>query len=529
MTAMTLTRPLRLLHETLERTAHLLPDKTAIVCDDETLTFRELDDRSNSLAAFLQSNGVARGDRVAVFMENSIEAAVAIYAILKAGAAFVLVNPQTKQDKLAYVLRNCDAKALVFASSLTAVAREAVALANVALLVTSGADPSDAQAPAHAHRFASAIAFPDRPPQPKTISLDLAALIYTSGSTGNPKGVMHTHQSMLFALCSIAEYLELSSDDVILNVLPLAFDYGLYQLLMAVYVGAQLVLERSFTYPGVVLRKLRSHGVTVFPGVPTTFAMLTSTDIQHSSCVESVRRVTNTGAALPPAYLTGIQRVFPNAAIYAMYGLTECKRVSFLPPEKLAKKPESVGKAIPGTETLLLSPEGEPVPTGAAGILHVRGAHMMLGYWNDPDATAKMLVPGPYPGEKLLRTGDWFKMDEEGDLYFLGRSDDIIKSRGEKISPVEIEAALLRVEGVREAAVIGVPDDVLGEAVKAFVTLHTDVQLSVQQIQREVRAYLEAFMIPKEIVVVDKLPTSLNGKFVKAILRTRDPKGTLLS
>ena len=266
---------------------------------------------------------------------------------------------------------------------------------------------------------------------------DLAALIYTSGSTGFPKGVMQTHQSMVFAAWSLIEYQRLSENDRILLVLPLAFDYGLYQLLMTIKLGATLVIERSFTFPVKVYQRMEEQSVTVFPAVPTIFAMMISAHKKKKLSFPSITRITNTAAALPADFIPYLHDIFPNALIYNMYGLTECKRVFYLEPERVDINPRSVGRAIPGTEVYLLSPEGKQVSAGEAVILHVRGPHIMAGYWKDPERSKKMLKKGDLPGERVLCTHDLFKMDEEGLLYFVGRSDDIIKTRGEKVSPVE--------------------------------------------------------------------------------------------
>jgi acyl-coenzyme A synthetase/AMP-(fatty) acid ligase len=202
-----------------------------------------------------------------------------------------------------------------------------------------------------------------------------------------------------------------------------------------------------------------------------------------------------------------------------MYGLTECKRVAYLEPERVLEKPTSVGKAIPGTEVFLLSPDGGPVTPGETGILHVRGPHVMLGYWNQPELSASMLKPGRFPGERVLCTHDLFTMDADGDLYFVGRSDDIIKTRGEKVSPVEVENVLHRIPGVREAAVIGVPDEMLGEAIRAFVVLDDGVALTEQQVKRECMARLESFMVPRDVVFVPELPKTTTAKVSKRLLR----------
>lgn len=515
-----------LLHETLERSAAEAPGKIAVVAGDARCTYRELDRWSAGVAATLVRGGVRRGDRVAVFMDNSVEAAAAIYGILRTGAAFVVVNPQTRTEKLAYIANDCGIRALVADHRRRPVLEAAVpAITSLKQVVMVGAEETEpALRPSGARviRWEDAIAaHDDSAPAPGIVPPDLASLIYTSGSTGNPKGVMHTHQSMVFALGSVREYLELD-DDVILNVLPLAFDYGLYQLLMAVSIPATLILEPSFTYPGQILQALREHQVTVVPGVPTVFSMLIEAHGRAPLAFPSVRTVTNTAAGLPPDYLTPLREIFPNARIFAMYGLTECKRVAYLDPELLDERPGSVGRAIPGSEVLIRSPDGKAVEDGTPGILHVRGPHLMRGYWNAPDQTAEMLVDGDLPGEKWLRTGDWFRTDPDGFLYFLGRSDDIIKSRGEKVSPTEVENALCSVPGVAEAAVVGVPDETLGQAVKAFVVAKAGADLDARQLRGELVKRLEGFMVPRDIEFRDSLPRSANGKVRKKDLIATD-------
>ena len=229
----------------------------------------------------------------------------------------------------------------------------------------------------------------------------------------------------------------------------------------------------------------------------------------------SIERVTNTAAALPPSFHDSLREVFPNALIFRMYGLTECKRVSYLEPELLELKPTSVGRAIPGTETMVLDDAGNPVAPGETGILHVRGPHVMAGYWRQPERTAEMLKPGLLPGERMLCTHDHFTVDEDGYLYFVGRSDDIIKSRGEKVSPVEVEDALFGIEGVREAAVIGVPDELLGEAIHAYVVCDDGSRLTERDIIARCRERLEGFMVPSQVMFLEELPKTATGKIRK--------------
>jgi acyl-CoA synthetase (AMP-forming)/AMP-acid ligase II len=346
------------------------------------------------------------------------------------------------------------------------------------------------------------------------IDIDLAALIYTSGTNGEPKGVMLTHRNMLSAAASICQYLELEENDVVLDGLPMAFDYGLYQMLLSVRQGARLVLEPSFKLPIQVLKRAAGEMVTVFPGVPTIFALLTQLpDI--GILLSSVRAVTSTGSTLSVKLIEQLRVVFPNARIFSMYGLTECKRCTYLPPEDLERKPESIGIPIPNTELWLVDEHDHRLGPNKVGQLVIRGATVMRGYWNKPEETVRTLRPGPMPGEQVLYTGDYCRLDDEGYLYFIGRMDDIIKCCGEKVSPTEVESALLAVPGVKEVAVLGVPDEVLGEAVEAVVVLEDGANLTETELRRECFSRLESFMVPKSIRFRPALPRSQNGKVYK--------------
>jgi len=509
----------RLLHETLVAAAASRAAHTAVVADGVRHSYLELLTGAQRVARALQDHGITRGSAVALYMENSWAAAVSVYGILLAGGVLTVINPQTKTDKLAYMLADSEARVLIADARLATTFLPAVDEApSVRAVLCAGALPAGGAPTARVTyvAFEEALARGDVAlSRAGTIPIDLAALIYTSGSTGHPKGVMLTHQNMVFAAGSITEYLRLGSDERILNVLPLAFDYGLYQLLMTVYLGATLVLERSFAFPVPVLNRAIEEKVTVFPLVPTIAATLLSLKQRTDWVLPSVTRVTNTAAALPAGFIPRLASVFPNALIFPMYGLTECKRVSYLEPEMVDAKPTSVGKAIPGTEVFLLTPEGNEVPPGQPGILHVRGPHVMLGYWKQPTLTAQMLKPGRYPGERVLCTHDVFMMDEEGFLYFVGRSDDIIKTRGEKVSPIEVENVLHRLPGVREAAVIGVPDELLGQAIRAFVVLEQGATLTEQDVKRACLAGLESFMVPRDVVFLSELPKTATAKVRK--------------
>jgi amino acid adenylation domain-containing protein len=506
-------REARLLHDSLTRAAAEDPGKTALVVDGQRVSYDELLESARRFARGLQEHGLERGDRVVVFTDNSLPCVVSIFGALLAGGAFVVVNPQTKADKLAYILSDSEAAFVVTEGAIARVAAQAKELAPSlrAAIKAGGGEELDGML-----SFEDLLAAAE--PEPRslgTIPLDLAALIYTSGSTGNPKGVMMTHANTVFTAGSLCEYLRLGPEHRILNVLPLAFDYGLYQLFMAVRMRATLVLERSFVYPAQVLKRAEEEQITVFPGVPTVYATLVSMHERTPLVFPSVERVTNTAAALPPSFHDPLREIFPNALIFRMYGLTECKRVSYLEPELLDKRPTSVGKAIPGTETLVLDDQLRPVQPGETGVLYVRGPHVMAGYWKLPDRTAEMLVDGPLPGERMLCTHDHFTMDEDGFLYFVGRSDDIIKSRGEKVSPAEVEDALYAISGVREAAVIGAPDELLGEAVHAYVAIEDGSELTERDVIGACRERLESFMVPARVFFLDELPKTASGKIRK--------------
>ena len=498
------------------------PDKVAVIVEGQRYRYRELLVSAQILANRLRKEGVARGDRVAIYMDNTWPCVVAVYATLLAGGVFLIINPQTKAEKLRYVLADSEARVLLTDWHLAGVfGRVTGSVPTLQALIVSGAPPDNATVAGRVLGFDDVLATdaPLAEPEP-VVPNDLAALIYTSGSTGDPKGVMQTHQSMVFAAWSLIEYLRLSPADRLMLVLPLAFDYGLYQLLMAMKLGATLVMERSFTFPARIYQRMHEEAITVFPAVPTIFSMMVASHRKQPLCFPQVTRITNTAAALPDALVPALRDVFPNALIYKMYGLTECKRVSYLEPELVEAKPGSVGKAIPGTEVFLLKENGERAAPGEEGILHVRGPHIMLGYWRKPELSAQMLKPGALPGERVLCTHDLFRMDEDGFLYFVARTDDIVKTRGEKVSPVEVENVLLAIDGVREAAVLGVADETLGQALYAVVVPEEGMELDERRIRKHCLAHLENFMVPQRIFLAEALPKSANGKIDKQRIRS---------
>jgi long-chain acyl-CoA synthetase len=511
-------RHARLVQDFLEQSAERLPDKVALICDGRRLTYREIDEMANRLAHALIDTGVRRGDRVGIYLNNSVEMVVAIFATLKAGGVFVVINHTTKRDKLHYILNNCRAVALVADTRLDLVgladdSEPAVAsIKGVLLCGASAEEARKSKTPWQTFEAALSKHSSKRPPR-VCIDRDLACLIYTSGTTGDPKGVMSDHSNVVFAASSIVEYIGNVQDDILINVLPLSFDYGLYQLIMTFSFGGTLVLEKSFTFPAAVLKKMEQEKVTGFPGVPTIYAILLPMDLS-SFDLRTLRYMSNTAAALPVNHIEEIRKKFPKLTLFSMYGLTETKRTLFLPPAELDRRPGSVGIPIPGTEAWLEDEEGRHLGPGQVGELVVRGRHVMRGYWEAPEATARRYRPTSVPGEFACYTNDLFRMDEDGFFYFVSRKDDIIKSRGEKVAPKEVESILYSIPGVHEASVIGVPDPVLGQAVKAFV-VSTDPNLTDKQILAFCRAHMEDYMVPKTVEFRTELPKTSSGKLTK--------------
>ena len=518
-----------LLQELLENAARQCPDKTAVICRDIPYSYATVNGRANRLARFLKSSGLKPGDRVVLCMNNSADLVVALFGALKAGGVFTVVNPTIKADKLRYLLDDCSARYVVSEDRLARTlgkAVEAGALIEHVLLAGEANVPLPKALPEDLAGRAVRLGAVAGDPSLSTedfdsgrIDIDLAAIMYTSGSTGLAKGVMLTHINMITANNSISEYLESRTDDVILNLLPLSFDYGLYQIFLAFLVKGTLVMERGFQSPATIPKILKKHRVTAFPIVPTLLTMILNTKGFDEESFASVRYITNTGAALPPSKILEFRKRFPWVQIFSMYGLTECKRVAYLPPSEIDERPDSVGKAMPNIQVFIVDDQGNRVEPNTVGELVIRGANIMKGYLGKPEETADHIKPGRYSGEILLYSGDEFRMDEEGYLYFIGRKDDIIKCRGEKVSPRELEWAIYGIDGVAECAVIGVPDEVDGQAVVACVVADSSGRFTEESLRKEIAARVESYMVPRRIRFVDALPKSPHGKIDKEVLK----------
>lgn len=492
--------------------------KIALLVDDQGYSYAELDQKSSQLAHYLQSRGLIKGDRLAIYLENSVTAVLGIYAALKLGAILVVINHQIKSQKLTKIIQDADSSFFISQGNLASQFLPLVESGLIKELILDTDTNNE-----------SAISLnkilqhePVNYKVPEIIPDDLAAIIYTSGTTGDPKGVMHTQASMVFAIASISKYLHIRSEDKILSVLPLAFSYGLYQLLISVWQGATLILEKSFNYPAQIFTRLQQESINIFPAIPTIYSLMIAAHKRSALSFPAVNLITNAGAALPPAFIEYLQEIFPSADIYPMYGQTECNRACYLPPEYLQTAANqyatSVGIAIPGTEIFLVDEKGQRLSPGNEGFLCVRGPHLMRGYWRKPELTDKVLKVDSGSQSKVLHTGDWFYMDEKGFLFFKGRSDDIIKSRGEKVSPTEIEHALMSINGIDEAAVVPQDDENLGQTIIAFVSVGQP-DLTDKKIKKLLMDKVESYMVPKEIILLTELPRTANGKIDRLKLR----------
>jgi acyl-CoA synthetase (AMP-forming)/AMP-acid ligase II len=453
------------------------PARPALVAGERSLCYRELRERAEACARALRAAGTQPGDRIAFLVEAPLDLVPALLGVWRLGAVACVLNPGTGPRKLERIL---------------AIARPARLLRDRDPLLAGSAGA----------------ALPDPPAE-----AELACLVFTSGTTGVPRGVELTHANLIAAGTAIHAYLRHGPADVVQSALPLAFSYGLAQLVTCLLAGATLVVERSFTYPREFLARAAKRRATGIPLVPTMAALLLRTD-RSGLDLGALRYFTTAGAGLPVALGTKLRDRFPQVELYVMYGQTECVRASYLPPAEYARRPDSVGRGMPGVELWLADAAGRRLAPPARGELIVAGANVMRGYFGDPAASAAKLIRLD-AGRRALRTGDEFTVDGDGWLRFVARQDEIIKCRGEKVPPREVEEALLELAGVREAAVTGVPDPVLGQAVKAVVVREPGAALDALAVQRHCAARLEEFMVPKQVEFRDSLPRNESGKILR--------------
>jgi acyl-CoA synthetase (AMP-forming)/AMP-acid ligase II len=498
-----------LLHQMLDRAARKWPDAPALTCGETTLGYGGLAAVSRRAASRLLRSGVRRGDRVVVIAPNHPATAVVAYACSRIGAVFVILHEQTRGTGLVHVLGDAEpALVLTDGAAVHEAAERYAATSSLAEFWQA----VTAQPPA---------AEPDDPDDaeldcaPPPLAVDPLCLIYTSGSTGMPKAVVSTHAQLLFAAQAIQSCLQYQAGDVVYVSLPLSFDYCLYQLFLAALAGAHAWMPQGVDAGPALLRSLRRSRATILPAVPSLAANLARVLARYGGGLE-LRLLTNTGAAMPERTLAALREHIPGLRVQLMFGLTECKRVSIMPPDEDLRRPGASGLPLPGTEVAVVGDDGAMLPPGAIGELVVRGPHVMSGYWRRPDLTEQRF-PRAEGLFRYLRTGDYGWLDADGYLYFSGRRDDVYKSRGNRVSTIEVEAAALRIPGIDAAAVVP------PQGSKNGAVLFTVGKLDAREVLARMREDLEPFKVPDRCVVLTELPLTGNGKIDrKALAAVRD-------
>lgn len=502
-----------LIHHFLEHSAAIQPEKIAIIHKDETITFQKLNERANQLANFFREKGIQKGKRVAILLENSIHYVISYFAILKIGAIEVSLNAAAGAESLKFILKDCQVSAIIAANTetdfLQTIRPELTDLElivfenNLILDKSSSLDEIFKTSATHLEPF-------------EIIDLDLASIVYTSGSTGKPRGVMLSHLNLVHNTCSIIRYLGLSERDSILVVLPFYYIYGKSLLNTHIYVGGTIVIENRFAFPNVVIQAMKKYQVSGFSGVPSTYTFLLNRSTFPQEHFPHLKYITQAGGAMAPVITSQLMKILHDKKIIIMYGATEAAaRIAYLEPSMLEKKLGSIGQAIPNVEIKIVNEQGQKCQVDEIGEIVVRGSNMMSGYWNDPTETAMVLTSDGF------HTGDLARMDADGFIYVVGRKKDMIKCGAHRISAQEIEAILLQNPNVYETAVIGVSDELLGEAIKAFVVPANGTENLLQELKNFCRERLPSFKMPKYFEMIEALPKNASGKIMKEELRKR--------
>jgi long-chain acyl-CoA synthetase len=496
------------LHHFLRAAAERQPEHPAFIRKDRVTTYGELERDASRFAAGLRRLGIGRGDRVALVLDTEVEFLIAYYGIAKAGAAVVPLCSDTRTSPLVYALAHSDARAVILdGSNLRYLAGQAGALPALRWIIQRG--KGELVDPGHLELrdFDSLVAAGEELSDAGASGDDLLSITYTSGTTGRPKGVMLAHRNLVANVRSIVEYLELGPADRVAMVLPFYYVYGNSVLHTHICAGGTIVQAGTLTFPAEVLKQIADHRCTGFSGVPATFARLLGVAGIANSDLSSLRYITQAGAAMTPALTERLRGAFPGVRIFVMYGQTEAAaRLAYVPPDALDRKIGSAGKAIPGVVLRILDAEGHEVPRGTVGEVVAQGDNVMLGYWKDPDETARTLRADG------LHTGDLASMDEDGFLFITGRESEMIKSGAHRIGPGEIESAVELVPGVRECAVAGVPDPLLGQAIAAFIVPEDGAAIDRQMVLRSCLNELPRFKLPEHVFVLSELPRTATGK-----------------
>ena len=482
----------RMLWEAADRAG----DHPAVIERSARVDYRTLRDRAGSIAARLRELGVGPGDRVAVFLERGSEAAAAFFGAVAVGAIGVIVNESLRPRQIEHILQHAGARVLITSADL--LARQP--------------RPPDTSA---AIALASDIPAADPAAPVERVGGDVAQIIYTSGSTGQPKGVTLTHANLWAGARSVSTYLGITGDDRIASLLPFSFDYGFNQLLCAVGNGAALIVERS-PIPQQIVASLRSLEATVLAAVPPLWLQLLATDSFRSQPLPRLRVLTNSGGRLPVEAVRTLRRAHPGAELFLMYGLTEAFRSTYLPPAEADRHPDAIGMAIPGAEILVVREDLTACDPGEVGELVHRGPTVALGYWDDPETTARVFRPHPLrpagapDAERVVFSGDLVRREKDGWLYYVARRDRMIKTLGYRVSPDEVAEALYASGQVQEGIVGSEPDPERGERIVAYVVLKLDGAL--ERLQEFCRAELPRYMQPSRIEVRAELPRTSSGK-----------------
>ena len=494
-----------LLHEYLTSSATRHPEKVAVIQGKRRVSYGDLHEHAEAFAGVLRDAGLARGERVAILLENSPEYVVACFGALMAGGVAVPFGEQITGRRLATILNDC---------------RPAVLVAPMLLIESFAGIPEvrDVKHVIPAERMCDGNGPVGNPSCAGLSGDDLALLLYTSGTTGEPKGVMLTHRNLTANAESIVEYLGLSDADKVMVILPFHYSYGTSLLTTHLMVGGTLVLENRFVFPNLVLDRIREEQVTGFAGVPSTFAIFLNRSNMRNSAFPSLRYVTQAGGAMAAKLARDLREALPGTDVYIMYGQTEAApRLTYLDPSELIRKEGSIGKAIPGVRITLRKEDGAFASPGEVGEIVAEGENIMAGYWNNPVDTEAVLKDG------CLYTGDLARSDEEGFLYIVGRRSEMIKTGGHRVSSKEIEEVILEMPGVHETAVVGVPDEMLGQAIRAFVVREPGGTVSTKDVLKHCSENLEPFLVPHDVVFQEGLPKSPNGKVDRAGLKSWEP------
>jgi acyl-CoA ligase (AMP-forming) (exosortase A-associated) len=518
-----------LIHHMLRTSAARYPDKEALVDKDKRLTFEAVAEQVAGFAEGLRAAGVRTGDRVGIYLETSVLKALSIFGVSQAGAVFVSINSLLFPEQVAHIAKDCGMKSLITSreklASLTPVLKS---IPSLEFVVASGDGPGAEISQATFELSELLNSGVHEKWRDWAIGKDLAAILYTSGSTGKAKGVMLSHEQIMAGSSIVSDYLGITCDERIIGVLPLSFDAGLNQLMTAIQQGGTYV-PMTFVFAREIVRTLQQEKITGMAGVPTLWSLMTQPNSSlGKTALPHFRYITNTGGRMPQTVLNALRTALPKTQVFLMYGLTEAFRSTYLPPEELDRRPTSMGKAIPDTEILVVNEKGQPCRPGEMGELVHRGPTVSMGYWGQPELTAKVLRPHPFlppelgSEEKVCYSGDLVKTDEDGFLYFVGRRDTMIKSSGYRISPTEVEEVLFESGVVRQAAVVGIPDEVLGQSIKAFVVSKNGGGIDASALIGFCAEKIPRHMVPKTIEVLDELPKTSSGKVDYPALRRRE-------